>query len=185
MNYFFFKELLILPNLITISRLIVSIPFFFILYYRERFGLHWVLIPAFFMVSTDLFDGYIARKTGKITFTGKILDAVFDKIIVDTAGLILIIRKEIPLAIFAPLLLRDIILAFLGLAILYYGVKNFGTNIYGRLTPLSWTIGMILVVIGIKRFALKCLIFGDLLAIFSGYIYINKGIKTIRERGKI
>jgi CDP-diacylglycerol---glycerol-3-phosphate 3-phosphatidyltransferase len=74
------REALNLPNLITLTRLILSVVLFGLIYW----GGLWLTSTILFVVaaSTDFLDGYYARKLGQITILGRILDPFVDKIIV-------------------------------------------------------------------------------------------------------
>lgn len=151
---------------------------------RENFTALFILIPAALMILTDLFDGYIARKTQTVTNTGKILDAVVDKVIIDICAFILVMRGEIPFPLFFILLIRDISIGIAASKLLSGGLESFKTNILGRLTPLAWAFGMSLVVVNLRYFAMFVLVLGDILAVVSGVIYITNIVKLRSERGK-
>lgn len=80
-----------LPNLITLSRLLLSIVLFWLIYV-EGF---WITAAVLFVVAaaTDAIDGYIARKYGQVTTLGRILDPFVDKIIVCGAFVFLLEKK--------------------------------------------------------------------------------------------
>ena len=79
------------PNFISISRIILCFPLIYFLnripselYYKD-FNYYYVdLIVVFFiivlMISTDILDGFIARRFNKVTNFGKLIDPVADKI---------------------------------------------------------------------------------------------------------
>ncbi len=97
-----------LPNTITLLRIGV-VPFLFILLSDP--GKSWSLIIAgLFVVAsiTDFFDGYIARKYQMITTMGKFLDPIADKIIVNSAMILLIPIGRIPAWIVAITIIRDL-----------------------------------------------------------------------------
>jgi CDP-diacylglycerol--glycerol-3-phosphate 3-phosphatidyltransferase len=74
------REALNLPNFITLTRLILSVVLFGLIYSG---GLWWTSTILFVVAaSTDFLDGYYARKLGQITILGRILDPFVDKIIV-------------------------------------------------------------------------------------------------------
>jgi CDP-diacylglycerol--glycerol-3-phosphate 3-phosphatidyltransferase len=86
------------------------VPFLFILLTDP--GKFWSLIIAgLFVIAsvTDFFDGYIARKYQMITTMGKFLDPIADKIIVNTAMILLIPIGRIPAWIVAITIIRDLI----------------------------------------------------------------------------
>ncbi|MCE2399356.1 CDP-alcohol phosphatidyltransferase family protein [Candidatus Poribacteria bacterium] len=76
-----FRLYLRLANLLTFSRLLLTLPFF--LFFRAK-----LMVPAAIIFGlaalTDYFDGRIARKQG-ITSFGSFMDSIVDKILVGTA----------------------------------------------------------------------------------------------------
>jgi CDP-diacylglycerol--glycerol-3-phosphate 3-phosphatidyltransferase len=85
------RNALNVPNLITVSRLVLALVLFALIY-AERF---WITAAVLFVVaaSTDVVDGYIARKYGLITALGRILDPFVDKIIVCGAFVFLLEKR--------------------------------------------------------------------------------------------
>ena len=86
------RNALNVPNLITITRLLLSLVLFALIY-AEKF---WITATVLFVVaaSTDVVDGYIARKYGLITALGRILDPFVDKIIVCGAFIFLLEKRD-------------------------------------------------------------------------------------------
>lgn len=98
-----------LPNTITLLRISI-VPFLFILLSSP--GEFWSLVLAgLFVIAsvTDFFDGYLARKYQQITTMGKFLDPIADKIIVNTAMILMIPIGRIPAWIVAITIIRDLI----------------------------------------------------------------------------
>ena len=77
-----------LPNLITLSRLLLSIVLFVLI---DTDG-WWRTATIVFIVaaSTDFLDGYLARRYGQVTTLGRILDPFVDKIIICGAFIFLL-----------------------------------------------------------------------------------------------
>lgn len=69
-----------LPNLITLSRFVLSLVLFAMMSFTDW----WLGSAALFVVaaSTDFLDGYFARKYGLVTVLGRIMDPFVDKVIV-------------------------------------------------------------------------------------------------------
>ncbi len=84
------RESLNLPNLITVSRFLLSIVLFALI----DVGGFWLTSAALFVfaAATDWMDGYLARKYGQVTTLGRILDPFVDKIIVGGAFLFLLAK---------------------------------------------------------------------------------------------
>lgn len=81
-----------LPNLLTISRIVV-IPVIFLTLYINSFAWQMFTATLFVVASvTDYFDGYLARLRGETSAFGRLLDPIADKLLVSSA-LVLILAK--------------------------------------------------------------------------------------------
>ena len=80
------------PNAITLSRLVLAVVVFQLIYLDGW----WITAAVLFVVAaaTDFLDGYIARRTGQVTVLGRILDPFVDKIIVCGAFLFLVAHPQ-------------------------------------------------------------------------------------------
>lgn len=74
-----------LPNKLTISRIVLS-PIFMVFFLIDNLYTRYFALLIFSAASlTDLYDGYLARKTGVHTSFGKFMDPLADKILTSTA----------------------------------------------------------------------------------------------------
>jgi len=81
---------------------------FFLLLSPGRTG---SLIIAFLFIAaaiTDLLDGYIARRYKIVTTIGKLLDPIADKLIINTAMILMIPLGSVPAWLVAITIIRDI-----------------------------------------------------------------------------
>ncbi len=81
-----------LPNILTISRIVV-IPLIFLSIYFTSYA--WAMFSAILFVIasiTDYFDGYLARARNQTSSFGRLLDPIADKLLVATA-LVVILAK--------------------------------------------------------------------------------------------
>lgn len=114
------------PNKLTITRIILSILLIILLLFPfDRIGiqfpsfyvgsvllnLKYVIGGVIFIIAslTDFLDGHIARKYGLITNTGKMLDAIADKVLVNSVLIILSSLRFINPIIPVVIVLRDIV----------------------------------------------------------------------------
>lgn len=103
------SEIFNLPNSITLARISV-VPFLFFLLASP--GPFWsrVLAVLFVLAAiTDFLDGYFARKCNMITTMGKFLDPLADKLIVNTAMILMIPIGRIDAWIVVIIIMRDLI----------------------------------------------------------------------------
>lgn len=115
-----------LPNKLTVSRIILSVIIIIILlfpFYLVGFefpiveiggiacDIKYFIAGGLFVIAslTDFLDGMIARKYGLITNTGKMLDAIADKVLVNSVLIILAANGFINAIIPVVIVLRDIV----------------------------------------------------------------------------
>jgi len=70
-----------LPNLITIARIAACPAVFFLALSPDVGARAWAWVAFVVAAVSDLWDGYLARKHGWITDTGKLLDPLSDKLL--------------------------------------------------------------------------------------------------------
>lgn len=152
------------PNKLTISRIVMSIliviilliPFDAIgmplpkLFVNELIviDLKYIIVGILFVVAslTDLLDGYIARKKKCITDTGKILDAIADKILVNPVLIILASTGFIHPVIPVMLVIRDIVV--------------------NAIKMISGNQGTVVAAIRLGKIKTVCLMLGTILTLF-------------------
>lgn len=99
-----------LPNAVTMLRICIIPVLFFLLFNPDRLW-SFILAVLFIMAAlTDLLDGYLARRYHIVTNIGKFLDPIADKIIVNTAMIMMIPIGRIPTWIVAIIIIRDFII---------------------------------------------------------------------------
>jgi CDP-diacylglycerol--glycerol-3-phosphate 3-phosphatidyltransferase len=101
------KRVLNLPNAITMLRIGIIPVLFFLLLSPDSTGS--LVIACIFVIAalTDLLDGYIARRYQIVTTMGKFLDPIADKLVVNTAMILMIPIGRIPAWIVAIIIIRD------------------------------------------------------------------------------
>ncbi len=181
------REIFNLPNIITLMRISV-VPFLFILLTEP--GEFWSLLLAilFALASiTDMLDGYIARKYNMITTMGKFLDPLADKLIVNTAMILMIPIGRIPAWIVAVTIIRDLVVdgirSIASSEGLYIQASRLGkqktiAQLFAVTSLMVWypifginsyLVGMVLLYIGL------------LLTIYSGLDYLVKFYRRARR----
>ena len=97
------------PNVITLLRVTIIPVLFFLLLSPGRDGS--LIIAGLFILAalTDLLDGYLARKYEIVTVMGKFLDPIADKLIVNTAMILMIPIGRISAWIVAIIIIRDFV----------------------------------------------------------------------------
>ena len=91
------KSIFNIPNILSISRIIASIPLvYFLININISNYTFYSIIVVFFIVISDVMDGYIARKNKNTTDFGKVIDPVADKVCLMVVLTYLIALNQLP-----------------------------------------------------------------------------------------
>ena len=190
-----------LPTKITVLRLFLTIvivallciPFSFFGFNFPKYDvngvaveLNYIIAGVIFIIAslTDFLDGYLARKNNQVTDTGKMLDAIADKVLVNPILIILAANGFINAIIPVIIISRDIIVDAIKMEAANKG-KVVAAIKSGKLKTASMMVGLVLVFfynipfefINI-RVALLFLYFASIMSIISAvqYFTLNKDI---------
>jgi len=99
-----------LPNQLSLLRILLTPVFVFLLFMDS--GISRLLSFAVFSLAsmTDWYDGYIARKSGKITITGQFLDPLADKILVSSSLICFSVMNYFPAWMVLVIVARDLLM---------------------------------------------------------------------------
>lgn len=190
-----------LPTKITVLRLFLTIvivallciPFSFFGFNFPKYDvngvaveLNYIIAGVIFIIAslTDFLDGYLARKNNQVTDTGKMLDAIADKVLVNPILIILSANGFINAIIPVIIISRDIIVDAIKMEAANKG-KVVAAIKSGKLKTASMMVGLVLVFfynipfefINI-RVDLFLLYFASIMSIISAvqYFTLNKDI---------
>lgn len=119
---------LYLPNLITLSRVLLTPLFLYFLFANKPYFNIFALLVFIIAAITDAYDGYVARKYASITHIGKFLDPLADKILVSAAFISFVVLDLIPLWMVIIIILRDFIITILRIIINSKGFSIITSN---------------------------------------------------------
>ncbi len=105
------KELLNLPNMLTLSRIIAVPIVVLLLLFESRETCFWAAVVFTVASITDWLDGYLARRWQIVTILGKFLDPLADKLIVMAALIMLIPLDRVPAWTVFVILARELIVS--------------------------------------------------------------------------
>ena len=91
----FKQDVLTLPNLLTSIRIILVPVVLLFIWLNTPIMRLWSWIFYTIATVTDFFDGYLARKSGAVSVSGKLLDPLADKFIVNLTLVLLVSMQEI------------------------------------------------------------------------------------------
>lgn len=150
------REILLLPNLISLFRLLLFIPFIYLFdlmrvdnYYK--YYILFVIMIAFF---SDLLDGYVARKTNQISELGKIIDPLADKVLIAFIVFNLFVMDMIPPFYFWVVIFRDLFILSGGLLIKKKVGKVLPSNRLGKITVFSIGVFIIITLLQLNQLSI-------------------------------
>jgi CDP-diacylglycerol--glycerol-3-phosphate 3-phosphatidyltransferase len=91
----FKQDILTIPNLLTSIRIILVPVVLLFIWLDTPLMRLWSWIFYTVATVTDFFDGYLARKSGTVSVSGKLLDPLADKFIVNLTLVLLVSMQEI------------------------------------------------------------------------------------------
>ncbi|MDP8233804.1 MAG: CDP-diacylglycerol--glycerol-3-phosphate 3-phosphatidyltransferase [Candidatus Saelkia tenebricola] len=111
-----------LPNILTVSRIMLAGIFLFLLLFMPFEGAHFIALLVFFVASlTDYFDGKIARWQKSTSVIGAFLDPLADKVLIVGAFLAFIELRLIPAWMVVVILAREFLITGLRLVASGFG----------------------------------------------------------------
>ena len=96
-----------LPNTITAGRLVLTAVFVVAVSVGGTWGYFVGLWSFVFAAISDFLDGYLARKLGQVTSTGKLMDPLADKVLVAAAYVFLVSVNLCPAWVAIVILARE------------------------------------------------------------------------------
>lgn len=126
-----FDNVVTLPNLFTLLRLMCLPLFLYLLFGQEnRAGAAWLLA---LLGSTDWVDGFIARKFNQTSEFGKVFDPTVDRLLFIVSVTAIVIDGSIPLWFAIAVLAREIIVGgVIAFATLFLHMERFGVTWLGK-----------------------------------------------------
>lgn len=183
-----YRELLLLPNLITLFRLFLAIPICYILLnYKEINNFNYILVTFILLAFiSDLSDGYVARRTQQITELGKLLDPLADKLLTFMLALFFWVADYVALEYLILLIFRDIAIFVGGVYISSITGTILASNYVGKATILSIGVYFLsLLLSSSMNIHLILMYFSVVMSIISLLVYFFRGIKIIKSHGNL
>ena len=126
------------PNLLTIIRFFL-IPIILVLIFQDKY------VEAFIMLTisgtTDILDGYIARKFNFVSDFGKLMDPLADKLTQISILVALCIKQIVPIWMIVIIFLKEIIM-IAGASFLYKKDLVFSSKWWGKLATVIFYIAI-------------------------------------------
>ncbi|MBN2796896.1 MAG: CDP-diacylglycerol--glycerol-3-phosphate 3-phosphatidyltransferase [Clostridia bacterium] len=172
-----------LPNILTIIRIIL-IPVFVWLFYTDiPHNLDYALIVFITAGITDVLDGYIARKYHLESDLGKVLDPLADKMMLLSVLICLTSTDLIPLWVVLIVMLKEMVMIYGGIYLYFSKVQLIiPSNKYGKIGTILFYFAIFLVLAKFNAMVTKIALYAAvILAIVAFTNYFRIALHLRRE----
>ena len=174
-----------IPNMLTVFRIIMIIPFVVSLLTDK-----YLLSVVVFCISgvTDILDGFIARRTGQVTKLGAILDPLADKLTLISAIICLSIKFPELVPFVGILLIKDLAMIVVGGVFLANGINLIAAKWYGKVSTAFFYLSAVSLVFFSKICLVDCSVLSlvlfsltTLFMVFSLFRYFILCLKLLKK----
>jgi CDP-diacylglycerol---glycerol-3-phosphate 3-phosphatidyltransferase len=178
-----------LPNAITISRILL-IPVFVGLFITPTTERSLAAAAVFGLAAlTDAVDGYLARRWGKVTNLGKLLDPFADKLLVLTALFLLVDFDRVDAWLAIVLAGREFFITALRFAAARDGV-TLAAEAMGKYKMVMQVVAILLLIVGdagpaslnLELWGTAILLFSMVLSLISAWQYCRQFVAQVLPR---
>lgn len=140
-------QILTPANIITFCRLILTVVFLVLFCGRVN---RYVALACYATAAvTDFLDGQIARRTQTVSWLGKIMDPIMDRVLLFTGVLGLLVVGELPFWVPIFVIGRDVYLAIGGAILTRYRTRPLDVVFIGKVTTALLMSGFSLCLLGL------------------------------------
>ena len=194
------NEIWTLANLVTFCRLALTIAF--LVTFVSGTGRPLALACYATAASTDFLDGQIARRTQTVSWLGKVMDPVMDRLLLFTGVLGLIVTRELPAWVAVFVILRDAYLFMGALIVRRWRRRPIDVEYVGKAATACLMTGFVDMLLDVPQVAGLGLVhaswlpglnadpaalgiflvyIGVLLSAITAIVYTRTGLNVIRE----
>ena len=181
-----YKEIKTKSNLLSLLRLFLAIPFWFLLDNFKYDAVRYITFAlCIFGSITDIFDGYLARKYNQVTEMGKIIDPLADKVAIGVIIIKLYLIGEINSTYFLLIIGRDILIFIGGIIVTRSVGKVLPSNVLGKIAVVNIGLVILLIILNVNRnfLVFKGFYYLSILLVFVSFIaYVYRAIEFIKKK---
>lgn len=183
------KVLFNIPNCLCFFRILL-IPLFLYIYFVADLKNRYIVAAFVLVISgiSDFLDGFIARKFNMVTDFGKFIDPFADKLTQFAVAITLLFNYPLAWILLIIIILKDLMLAIVGLYLYDYGLKITGASWWGKIATAYFYI-IVIILIGFyipnTVASFMMLITGSILMLLSFILYAKELRYMVKEKDKL
>lgn len=165
-------------NQLTIARLVAVVPIMLALYIQFPGHRTVAVILYAAAILTDYLDGILARRSGKVTNFGKLMDSIADKAIIVSLFFALVGMGLMPAWMAAVMVVREFAVTGMRMVALESGMV-IAANQWGKWKMVSQSLAILLLLMGFETIGLWAMAVALVLTLFSGWSYLKDAPRII------
>lgn len=159
-------------NQLTLIRLVAVIPVMAALYVQFPGNRAVATVVYALAILTDYLDGILARRSGKVTAFGKLMDSVADKALISTMFFALVAEGSMAAWMAAVMVVREF--AVTGLRMVALEAEEvIAANRWGKAKMVSQSVAVFILLLGYFQVGYWAMLVATLLTLLSGWSYLK------------
>ena len=159
-------------NQLTLVRLVAVIPVMAALYVQFPGNRILATVVYALAILTDYLDGILARRSGKVTAFGKLMDSVADKALISTMFFALVAEGSMPAWMAALMVVREF--AVTGLRMVALEAEEvIAANRWGKAKMVTQSAAVFVLLLGFFQVGYWAMLVATVLTLLSGWSYLK------------
>jgi CDP-diacylglycerol---glycerol-3-phosphate 3-phosphatidyltransferase len=159
-------------NQLTLVRLVAVVPVMAALYVQFPGNRTVATVLYVAAILTDYLDGILARRSGKVTAFGKLMDSVADKALISSMFFALVAEGSMPAWMAAIMVVREFAVTGLRMVALE-GNEVIAANRWGKAKMNSQSLAILILLLGYFQVGYWVMLVATLLTLLSGWSYLK------------
>lgn len=137
-----------IANVITFCRFVLTLTFLWLFAQDNDASRTTALVCYVVAAITDFLDGQVARRTQTVSWLGKVMDPIMDRVLLFTGVIGLVVVGELPLWVAMFVVCRDMYLALAAMRLLRYTKRPLDVILIGKVATALLMFGFSFMLIG-------------------------------------
>ena len=165
-------------NLLTLGRLVAVVPMMVALYVQFPGNRTVATVVYIAAILTDYFDGILARRSGKVTAFGKLMDSIADKALMVTLFFAFVAEGSMPPWMAAIMIVRELVVTGLRMVAIEAG-EVIAANNWGKAKMVSQSFAVLILLFGYTQTGYWAMLVAVILTLLSGWSYLKDAPKIL------
>ena len=159
-------------NQLTIAMLVAVVPVMAALYVQFPGNRTVATVLYAAAILTDYLDGILARRSGKVTAFGKLMDSIADKALIVSLFFALVAEGSMPAWMAAIMVVREFAVTGLRMVALEGG-EVIAANRWGKAKMVSQSLAVFILLLGYSSLGYWTMLLATVLTLLSGWSYLK------------